>query len=103
MSGISPTICGLVQVTWNQDNTVNAITYNGLPLNQVITPLVNLQLLGNRVILNNVLVQIIRDLLNTISAIPQIDRTRKIHLADMIFNYTINIRLNIPNPKIEVL
>jgi len=103
MSGFSPTVSGLVQVDWNQDSTVNRITYNGVELEQVIAPLAQFQVFGNRIIPNQTLVNVVRSLLDTVVAIPSNDQRRKIFLADKIFGHIINIRLNVPNPKLEIL
>jgi len=72
-------------------------------LQQVIAPLVQFQVLGNRIILNQALVNVIRDLLDTVVTIPSNNQRRRIFLADRIFEHIINIRLPVPNPKLEVL
>lgn len=103
MSGYGPTSYGPVRVAWNKDSTVNEITYNGVKLLQIIAPLIKYQIIDNRIVLDQALVKVLKQLLGTVATIPSNDQKRKIFLADKIFEHLINVRLPIPNPKQEVL
>lgn len=99
---MSPHICGPVQVNWNQDGTVSLITYSQLELKKAIEPLMRFQIVGGRAVIDQGLVSLIRNLLDTVAAIPSNDQKRKILLADKIFEH-LNIAFNPPNPKMEAL
>lgn len=102
MSTPNPLVCGPVQVTWNTIGTVNAITYKSLPLivavNQCLQHPFMIQ--GGIIVIPPALRNLIDDMLNTTMSIPVNEDSRKIFLADKIFEH-LTFRTNPPNPTLR--
>jgi len=94
MSPSSPLVYGPVQVTWNVDDSVNAITYQSMQLIETVNQ--RLKTAGFRALQN-----LIEDLLNTVAALPPTDMKRKIFLATKIFEH-LNVVTKPPNPKLQI-
>ena len=101
MSITAPLVNGNVTVTWNANNEVSGITYNGQRLIDVLNP-IQIQFTPQGIQIPTTLTSILIELLDTINAIPPNRRDLKLRLADCIFGHFL-LNTGIPNPKLRAV
>jgi len=102
MSKISFFTHGNVRVTWNSNNSVQGITYNGQRLIDTLNSIVNrIQVTPQGIVIHPRLRTVLTELLDTISALPTARADLKVYLADAIFGHFL-IDSVPPNSKLKI-
>ena len=105
MSNIPPFTHGNVKVTWNANNSVQGITYNGQRLIDTLNSIVNrIQVSPQGIVIPPRLRTVLIELLDTISALPTNRGDLKLFLADKIFgNFLVDTTISNPKLRIAIL
>lgn len=104
MSSDGPFVCELVSVTWQVNDHVATITYEGKPLAEVVNNFFNEKLrqyqLGSYITLTAEETALISNLLDTVTALPANENHKKLFLADKIFEHLV-FEVVPPYPKFQ--